>query len=181
MRTVRSAPFCIRAGWGRGSFQWFAPKMKRGSLWQSWKQIPHHSSPSRAWPHAAPSLAPAVGWCSAGLQRPPRHPTGLWVGARVPAARVAPAAAGPAATNERGLRSTSRGGGSAAAVLGTAGCPRSSVTSPPLAVLGRCSPSEAARKTASSTAAPFSIASPLLTARVTNVTRQVTQSANISG
>lgn len=91
-----------------------------------------------------------------------------------------PAAAGPLMTNERGLRSTSCRGGSTAAVLGTAGCPRSSMTSPLLAILGYCPASEAGRKIASSTAASFSTASPLFLAWVANVTGQVTQNANIS-
>lgn len=173
-------------GQDRGERVWaICSKMKMGSLWQSWKKIPHHYSPSRVWPHITPSLTPTVGWCSAVLQRPPHHPTGLQAGADLGIPRVALGVTsnshGSAMTNEHGLRSTSCRGGSTAAVLGTAGCPRSRMTSPLLAILGYCPAFEAGRKIASSTAAPFSTASPLLLTWVTNITDQVTQNANISG
>lgn len=163
-------------------FEWFAPKMKTGSFhWQSWKYIPHCSSPSHAGPHATPSQPPMVGdvlHCSPGAPGRSRScDSGQIWDPPGQAARLTLRA------------SDDKRAGSEVCVLqqnqqcshpGTAGCSHSGVTSPLLAILRYCPAFGAGRKIASSTAVPLSAASRLL-AQVTNLTGQVTQNANISG
>lgn len=197
MRKACSAPFCIWAGQRRGSLS---------DLLQKWKQEVCGRAGNRSHitvldhvhdPRPPPGYL--LRWGDA-LQCFKGHPIAPW-GFRQEQARVPtvgrsgeppgqaahqqwgwhPEATGSVITNKPGVRSMSCRGGSTAAVLGMAGCPRSSTTSPLLAILGYCPASEAERKIASSTAAPFSTTSPLLLTRVTNITGQVTQNANISG
>lgn len=148
---AHSAPFCI---WAQtGEREWFSPKMKtwihgRAGHWSQIITLHHVQEPSPSLqatntaplPHAAQGRSKSLmSWRAMDLPG--------W------AARHQPAASGWTMTNQQGPRSTS--------CCGLTRLPRSSSTSPPPAILGCGSASEAGRKIASSTAAPFCAASPL--------------------
>lgn len=183
MRKVHSAPFCIGAGQRRGTLSGLLQKWKREVCGRAGNRshisVLHHvHGPT---PPPAYVLRWVMFWFAAKATPLPCGASG-----RAEAVTVADPGASSSKADPQQLWHRA---GSQVSVLqrnwscsrpGTAGCSHSSVTSPPLAILGYCPAFEAGRKIASSTAVPFSTASPLL-ARVTNVTGQVTQNANISG